>query len=236
MLETTVSAGRAAAHDSLTDMDGQAADVVAAMLDLPGVETDAYLDVEPMSGVPDRRRAPDRACGTVERREEAVAGRLDLLTAERGQLVAYPCVVRVEEFRPTAITHGRRPFRRADDVGEHHRREHAVGFLLDPSAGEEGAHLFDDRLGVTGPREVVRARQLDVARPWDLLRHPLRGAPVHDAVAVPVQHERRHVQRRQHVTHVDLEKHLDHRRDAVWAHRSTAVAAKPLHRGRILTE
>ena len=62
------------------------------------------------------------------------------------------------------------------------------------------------------------------------------GAPVDDAIAVPVQHQRRHVQRRQHVAHVDVEEHLDHRFDAVGAHRRAAVAAEPFACGRILVE
>ena len=37
------------------------------------------------------------------------------------------------------------------------------------------------------------------------------GAPVDDAIAVAVQHQCRHVHRRQDVPNVDLEEHLDHR-------------------------
>ena len=51
---------------------------------------------------------------------------------------------------------------------------------------------------------------------------------------MPVQDQRRHVQRRQHVAHVDVEEHLDDCFDAVRTHRGAPVAAEPLTRGRVL--
>jgi hypothetical protein len=44
---------------------------------------------------------------------------------------------------------------RADDVGEHHRREHAIGLRSFTDAGEELLDLVEESLAVTDEVEVV---------------------------------------------------------------------------------
>src|SRR5207247_2157951 len=62
--------------DARTDVDGDAADVVADQLAFAGVETGAHLDPKVAHCVTRRARAADRAGGPVEGGEEAVAHRL----------------------------------------------------------------------------------------------------------------------------------------------------------------
>ena len=83
-------------------------------------------------------------------------------------------------------------------------------------AGQELLDLPEHGVGVARPRHVVDALELDVARAGYPRRELLAGAPVDDPVPAPMEHERRHVKRGQHVAHVDVQEHLedllDHRR------------------------
>src|SRR5881392_3213510 len=69
----------------------------------------------------------DRARRTVERREEPVTGGVDFVPAKSLQLAPDDGMVALEEVSPRAVAERPRAVRRADDVGEHHGREHAVG-------------------------------------------------------------------------------------------------------------
>src|SRR5262245_14271633 len=62
-------------------------------LALAGVEPGTDLQPERANCLPDRQRALDRAAGAVERREEAVAGGVELLAAEPRQLGPHDGVV-----------------------------------------------------------------------------------------------------------------------------------------------
>src|SRR5918994_372207 len=68
--------------DTLGDVDGDAADVVTAQLDLAGVEPNPHLDADGADRVADGTGAAHRSSRPIKGRQEAVAGRLDLSTAE----------------------------------------------------------------------------------------------------------------------------------------------------------
>ena len=73
---------------ALADVHREPADVVATKLDLAGVQADAHVDVQGGRGRTDRTRAANTARGPVERREEPVTGRLDLVATEGLELAA----------------------------------------------------------------------------------------------------------------------------------------------------
>src|SRR5205807_3446091 len=83
------------------DVHGHAANVGVDQLTLTGVHAGAHTDAERADVLADRARAADRAGGTVERRQEAVAKRLDLVPAERCQLATHELIVAVEQRMPT---------------------------------------------------------------------------------------------------------------------------------------
>jgi hypothetical protein len=77
-------------------------------------------------------RTFDGENGPVEGREERVAGRVDFTAAEACDLGSDGGVVLFHEFSPAAIAERRSELGRADDVGEHHREQHARrGRVLD---------------------------------------------------------------------------------------------------------
>ena len=71
--DTSTSLGPASADDPRADVHCHACDVVAAHLDLAGVDADPHLDAERADRVDDRVRAVDGDAGTGERRDESVA-------------------------------------------------------------------------------------------------------------------------------------------------------------------
>ena len=99
-------------------MHSQTRDPAVTDLNLARVEPCADLDTEPLYGVTDRRCAADRSGGPVEGGEEPVAGGIDLLTAEAGQLVPHDSVMSAFQFAPALVAHGRRPLSGTHNVRE----------------------------------------------------------------------------------------------------------------------
>ena len=111
-------------------MHGDAPNAAVEELALAGVETGPDLEPERPHGAPDRGRAADRTRRPVEGREEAVAGHVHLVPAEARELMPDAGVMRVEELAPAPVAELGGVRGRADDVGEEHRREDAVRFVL----------------------------------------------------------------------------------------------------------
>src|SRR6185436_2522233 len=109
-----------------TGVDRNASDGFAGALALACVHADPYVEPEVVYGGAEGRGAPDGARRPVERGEEAVAAVVQRLTAMPRDLPADDGVMPVEQLAPGAIAEGRSALRRADDVGEEHRGEHAV--------------------------------------------------------------------------------------------------------------
>src|ERR671919_915469 len=104
--------------------------------------------------VDDGRRTSHRSGRPVERGEEPVARGLDLTSAPAIELASDRLVVTVDELLPRAVTDLGGACGRPGDVGEQHRREHAVG--LGPSAGP-GQKKLDPvrhRVRAAGPHQV----------------------------------------------------------------------------------
>src|SRR6478672_6852676 len=79
------------------DVDGDAADVVVAQLDLTRVHTRPHLEAQAPQRVADGRGASDRAGGSVEPGEETVARRVDLTAVEGFELAPDVGIVAAEQ-------------------------------------------------------------------------------------------------------------------------------------------
>ena len=90
--------------------------------------------------------AADGRAGSVEGRQEAVAGGIDLAPTEPCELLAHDGVVLVEEGAPTGVTELGGAGGGADDVGEEDGGEPSIGVWRAPSPGEELLDLVDDLL------------------------------------------------------------------------------------------
>ena len=80
-------------------MNGDTRDVVPPALHLSCVHPAAHLETELTSGITDRIGTLDGASRSVKRREETVAGRVDLGTPVPSELSPGRDVVSVEELR-----------------------------------------------------------------------------------------------------------------------------------------
>ncbi len=102
--------------------------------------------------------------------------------------------------------------------------------LLPPRDRQKPLDLRDERFGIDHGVVVV-AGQLDEACAGDALGHQPPVPDVDRAVASPVDDERRHANRGQHVPHVDLDVHATERSCGA---RARAVARPPRPAARFL--
>ena len=116
----------------------------------------------------------------------------------------------LDELVPLPIAELDRLLRRADDVREEHRRQHAVdlgllpGSLLPDTAQELRDRL--DRLIRVDERSMVVPRQLDQLCAGNTLGH-VATVLDRDGIVDPVNEQRRQADDRQHVPDVDLHVH-----------------------------
>ena len=200
-------------------MDGDATDAVAALLALAGVEPGAQAETERGDTLACRDGAADCTRRPVERREVAVARDVDLTTPMPARLAPEHREDLRDEIGPCAISATCELLGRADDVGEEHGREHAIGLGDAALAGHELLDLGEDRFRVAHPREVVAPGHLDEAGPRDPLGE-VATALDRDRVLAPVDHERLDADGREDVTHIGV---AGHRQDL--AHRTRAHGA-----------
>ena len=95
-------------------------------LALAHVNAHARVQAERLESVDDRLGTPDRPRGSVERREEAVSGRVLLDAVEPAQFPPHERVMTREQVAPAAVTERRHVLGGADDVGEHHGGQHPL--------------------------------------------------------------------------------------------------------------
>lgn len=79
------------------------------------------------------------------------------------QLARHDVGVRLLQFAPLAVAERGGQLRRSDDVGERHRAELPLDRPAVAVAGDEGAHLRDERGAALGEGHEVRAVEPDVA-------------------------------------------------------------------------
>ena len=160
--ETRISPGPGAAGHPRADVNRYARELLIDDLALAGVHPGTDLQAQPAHGVDRGVGAADRARRPVEAREEPVARGVDLAPAKALELAPNRGVVSLQQLAPAPVAELGRPLRRADDVGEEHRREHAVGLGRLAHAGQELADLVEDLAPAVCPGHVRVARQLDV--------------------------------------------------------------------------
>ena len=121
----------------------------------------------------------------------------------------------LDEITPASVAEGGGTLGRPHDVGEEQRREDAVRLARFSNTREELLDLGDDLVAVN-PRNVIFAWQFDVLRAFDVLREPARVADVTHVVPFTVDDECRHVDARDDVADVDLERHPHERHCFRW--------------------
>jgi triosephosphate isomerase (TIM) len=170
------------------------------------VEPGTHLDPQRRHGVHDRARAADAARRAVERREEAVAGGIELAAAVAGEAAADCSVVLCDELGPVPVAELCLAGRRVDDVREEDGREHAVELrLLVEQLVCEGLDRVDVRVGALLHHGRLGAGHRLPPRAGDQ-RRKRAGLVLHrtDAAA---QDERRHADRAEHVADVGFVEH-----------------------------
>ena len=151
--------------DSSPDVDSNPGHLGAVSFAFTGVEAETHLEALLGRRRRNRGRARDTTGGPVERREEPVSRRVDLVAAEARQVAPHCQAVIGDQPAPGLVAEGRGALRRAHDVREEDGRENAVRHRLGLSLGEEAPDLCgdlfrDERIG-------IRAGDADHARVWD---------------------------------------------------------------------
>src|SRR6266545_7499610 len=208
------------------DVDGDAADVVVAELDLSGVQAGADLDAESTHIVADAGSATNGACGAIERRKKSVTRRLLLTAAETNKLLAHQRVVLLEEALPSLIADAGRELGRADDIGEHDRRKHAVDRTRRPDSGEKLLHLIQKRILIADPGQMIVSRKLDKFGAGDPGRDVAPFLDVDVEIAGAMEDERRNADRRQDAADIDLRIHAQQRHRRTRARGPSPVRGK----------
>src|SRR6201985_2573500 len=129
------------------DVDGDAADVVVAQLDLARVYARPHLETQAPQDVADRHGTPDGAGGSVEPGEEAVACGVDLTAVEALKLPPDLGVVPAEQVLPSLVANLDRALRGVDDVGKQHRGQDALDRGQRPDAGKELLDFIEHGIG-----------------------------------------------------------------------------------------
>jgi hypothetical protein len=118
----------------------------------------------------------------------------------------------VQELAPPPVSDARGELGRADDVGEQHGREHAVGLRRRSQARDELLDLLEHPVLIASPKEVVGSRDPHELRPGDVIGEVF-GVADREAHGVSVvDHERRHADRWQDIANVAVVHHPHHRR------------------------
>ena len=152
-------AGHRLRRDSRGSVYCDTADVVAASVDLAGVETRPDADLFVSQIVLDRTSRADRTARKVEDREQPITRRLDNPTSVAFDSGQPDRVVEVQPILPCCVTEPGRGLGRPDDVGEQNRGEEAIVRGVPARTDDEPLDLVEHRILITDPRHVVDTRQ-----------------------------------------------------------------------------
>src|SRR5262249_41247939 len=119
-------AGRGLSGDARADVNGDAAHLPVEQLALPRVEARPNLDSELADVLRYLDGAPDRACGSVEACEEAVACHVQLAASPAAEQLPRRRVMSRQEVAPAAVADLHRVGGGIDDVREEDGGQHAV--------------------------------------------------------------------------------------------------------------
>ena len=138
-------------------------------------------------------------------------------------LLAHQAVVALQQGPPSAIAQLCGTLGRADDVGEQHRREHAVADDRPPHTGQEVLDLVGDGVLLAEPERPLPGK-LRIAGVRDVLGDIARVALVEVRLVLRAQHQRRALHAGKHVTHIRLADHRQRRGSGSRTHRQTLYA------------
>ena len=134
-------AGLRTCGDARADVHGDARNLPVRHLDLARVQSRSDLETKWPDRVHDRLRAADASRRPVERREEAVARRIDLTPVVAHQLATDRSVMLLEEVTPATVTELGDELGRAREIREEDGRESSVRGRRLTRARQELAYL-----------------------------------------------------------------------------------------------
>jgi hypothetical protein len=103
-------------------------DVAPPYLDFAGVKTCAQRQTDLLSRRSERQSASDGAAGSIERRQNAIAGILDQNSAMLLDHLLREEIVTIQQPTPVLVAHFRGAARRIDDVGKQNRSQNPLKF------------------------------------------------------------------------------------------------------------
>lgn len=107
-------------------MHGKASNVTVRYLHFPGVDAGSNFHPKLAYGILYRGRASNSPSRSVKNREDTIARAVHLPPSELGNEAGHNLVVLGQETGPRRIANIRKPFRRAHDIREQHRRQHSL--------------------------------------------------------------------------------------------------------------
>src|ERR1700722_1389298 len=156
-------AGLRLRHDAGSGVDGDAADVAVPQFDLAGVKACPEWQPDLSGSGAECQRAANRAAGTIEGREDSIAGRLDEIAPELLDRLPRDRIVVVQQAAPGLIAHRGCATRGIDDVGEQYGRKNTLD--LDRGAiaasGDELLDIAEKFFDIAGPENMVITRIFD---------------------------------------------------------------------------
>jgi hypothetical protein len=171
------------------------------------VKARADPDAEGRNGITDGAGTPNGAGRAVEGGKKPVAGRIELSAAVAAELATNRVVVGLEEIAPGAVPDDRDRRGGVHDIREEDRCQDAIRLGATANAGEELLDFIEERIGVTDPREVIRAGKLHEPGTGNLRRDPAPLLNVGIEVAGPMQDQGRDPHGPQHVPDIYLRVH-----------------------------
>jgi hypothetical protein len=124
-------------------MHGDPTELFPDHLTFSSVNARANMDAEFPDRVHNSSSATDRTCRTIERRQEAVAGSVDLSPSVPRELITNKGVMLRKKLFPSSVAEFDQSVRRLDDIREQYGGEYAVTIAFDVAAlaGQERFNL-----------------------------------------------------------------------------------------------
>ena len=210
------------------------ADGAIGELDFAGVHSGAYENAKITRRALNAQRAAHPTSRTVERREEAVAGRVHLATAEGGEFPAYQRVMPFQQFDPRPVSNVGKVVGRSHDIGEKHRSKHPVDVAGRPVSGQEFLYFIQHRILVANPGNVGITLQFDEASARNALGNVTTFVDLDVAVVGSVHDQCRHADGREGCADVDLRVHPQQRDGRARARRAAKVGGQATNGSRRL--
>jgi hypothetical protein len=118
-------------------VDGDAANIVIAHFALARMQSRADFDAQRSNLFGNRARAAYSACRSIESGQNAVASRLDFMSAEAIEVASDCGVMSIKQIAPTAVAECSRFLGRSNDIRKENRSEHPIDDDRRAHAGQE---------------------------------------------------------------------------------------------------